>query len=57
MPEISEEELEGLEAHLSQIQKFLDNFDEYDAVSNFAGAKNYPSEGSFGGPIMCGKDG
>ena len=57
MPEVSEEELEGLEEHLTQIQQFLDTFDEYDAVSNFAGAQNYPSDGSFGGPLMCGKDG
>jgi hypothetical protein len=57
MPEVSEEELEGLEEHLSQIQRFLDDFDEYDAVSNFAGAQKYPSDGSFGGPLMCGKDG
>jgi hypothetical protein len=57
MKDISEEELEGLEFHLTEIQKFLDNFDEDDAVSNFAGAQGYPSDGTFGGPLMCGKDG
>lgn len=57
MKDISEEELEGLEIHLTQIQKFLDEFDEEDAVSNYAGAQPYPSDGSFGGPLMCGKDG
>ena len=57
MAQISEEELEGLEMQLTQIQKFLDDFDEEDAVSNFAAPQNYPSDGSFGGPLMCGKDG
>lgn len=57
MKDISEEELEGLEFHLTEIQRFLDNFDEDDAVSNFAGDQSYPSDGSFGGPLMCGKDG
>ncbi len=57
MKDISEEELEGLELHLTEIQRFLDNFNEDDAVSNFAGEQNYPSDGTFGGPLMCGKDG
>jgi hypothetical protein len=57
MSEISEEELEGVELFLTGIQTFLDNFDEDDAVSNFAGAQGYPSDGTFGGPLMCGKDG
>ena len=57
MNDISEEELEGLEFHLTEIQKFIDNFDEETAQSNFAGAQGYPSDGTFGGPLMCGKDG
>ena len=57
MKDISEEELEGLEFHLTEIQKFIDNFDEETAESNFAGAQGYPSDGTFGGPLMCGKDG
>ena len=47
----------GVELFLTGIQTFLDNFDEDDAVSNFAGAQGYPSDGTFGGPLMCGKDG
>lgn len=57
MDTITDEELEGLEYYLTEIQNFLDNFDEDDAVANFAGAQSYPSDGTFGGPLMCGKDG
>tara|TARA_Y100001938_G_C8065874_1_gene420152 strand:- start:320 stop:1384 length:1065 start_codon:yes stop_codon:yes gene_type:complete len=57
MAEISEYELEGLELYLTGIQEYIDNFDEDDAVSNFAGSQGYPSDGTFGGPLMCGKDG
>jgi hypothetical protein len=57
MSEISDEELEGIEYFLTSIQSFLDNFDEEDATSNFAGAQSYPADGTFGGPLMCGKDG
>lgn len=57
MAEISDTELAGLECYLTGVQSFLDQFDEFDAVSNFAGAQDYPADGSFGGPLMCGKDG
>lgn len=57
MKNLSDEELEGIEHHLTDIQKFLDGFDEEDAVANFAGSQGYPSDGTFGGPLMCGKDG
>ena len=62
MEDISAEELEGLELHLTQISDFLTNFDEYDAVSNFASTqypnnRGYPTDGSFGGVLKCGKDG
>lgn len=57
MAQISDTELAGLECYLTGVQSFLDQFDEFDAVSNFAGAQGYPSDGSFGGPLMCGKDG
>jgi hypothetical protein len=57
MEPISDKELDGLEFYLTEVQKFIDNFDEEDAVSNFAGSQGYPSDGTFGGPLMCGKDG
>lgn len=57
MVPLSDAELEGFEYQLSAIQAYLDKFNEDTAVSNFAGSQNYPSDGSFGGPLMCGKDG
>lgn len=62
MSDISNEELEGLELHLSQINNFLSDFDEYDAVGNFAANqysenRGYPPDGSFGGILKCGKEG
>jgi len=57
MESISEEELSGFQHELTEYQKKIDNFDEDDAHSHFAGEQGYPSDGSFGGPLMCGKDG
>ena len=57
MADITEDELQGLEDYLTDVQSYLDNFDELDAVSNFAGSQKYPADGTFGGPLMCGKDG
>ena len=57
MEKISEEELEGFEYQLTSIQEYLENFSEEDANSNFAANQNYPSDKTFGGPLMCGKEG
>jgi len=57
MKDLSDEELEGLEYQLSSIQSFIDNFSENDALSSFAAEKSYPSDGTFGGPLVCGKNG
>jgi hypothetical protein len=57
MKALSEEVLEGFEYELTEIQKFLDNFSDSDARSNFAAKQNYPKDGTFGGPLACGKDG
>ena len=57
MEMVSDEELSGLEYELSEIQNYIDTFDEEKAVSNFAAKQNYPSDGTFGGPLACGKDG
>ena len=61
MEDISDEELEGLELHLTEISEFLSNFDEYDAVGNFAATqyssnRGYPPDGSAGGILKCGKE-
>ncbi len=57
MKDISPEELEGLELQLTLVQNYLNNFTEEYAVSNFAADQGYPKDGTFGGPLMCGKDG
>jgi len=57
MDEISEEELEGFEHYLTEVQDFINSFSEENAVENLAAKKKYPSDGTFGGPLVCGKDG
>ncbi len=36
---------------------FIDNFSEEDGRRNLAATQRYPSDGTFGGPLACGKDG
>jgi hypothetical protein len=55
MPELSDEELRGFELELTQIQKYLDNFDIQTAFSNLAARQDYPKDNSFGGPLQCGR--
>lgn len=57
MKEISDDTLEGFEIELAQIQKYLENFSKSQATSNFASEQGYPKDGTFGGPLSCGKDG
>ena len=57
MDKITPEELEGFEYQLTEFQRYLDNFDENTAKSNFAAKQDYPKDGTFGGPLACGKDG
>lgn len=57
METVSEQELFGFEYQLSSIQEYLENFTEVDARSNFAASQDYPSDKTFGGPLMCGKSG
>ena len=57
MDKISQEELEGFEYQLTQFQNYLDNFNEETAKSNLAATQDYPKDGTFGGPLACGKDG
>jgi hypothetical protein len=51
---ISNEELKGFEYFLTEIQSAVNSFSEKDARSNFAAKQNFPSDGSFGGPLSCG---
>jgi len=57
MEPLLDSELYGFQYELTEIQRVIDNFDEEQAHSNFAGAQPYPSDGTFGGPLACGKDG
>lgn len=57
MDKITPEELEGFEYQLTQFQEYLDNFDENAAISNLAAKQDFPRDGTFGGPLACGKDG
>ena len=57
MDDISDDTLEGFEYELTEIQKYLETFNLSKATSNFAGGQDYPKDGTFGGPLACGKDG
>ena len=57
MTQISEEELEGFEYELTEIQKYLDDFNIACAKSSYAADQDYPKDGTFGGPLVCGKEG
>ena len=54
MKEVSDQELKGFEIQLTEFQQLLDNFSEKDATKNLAGKKDYPKDGSFSGPLLCG---
>tara|TARA_R110000824_G_scaffold225007_1_gene412663 strand:+ start:771 stop:1844 length:1074 start_codon:yes stop_codon:yes gene_type:complete len=57
MDEITEDELEGFEYQLTEFNKYLENYDYKKATSNYAARQDYPKDGTFGGPLACGKDG
>jgi hypothetical protein len=57
MSTIGEDELEGFEYELTEIQKYLDSFNLPCAKSSFAADQDYPKDGTFGGPLVCGKEG
>lgn len=55
MPALSEEELDGFQSELTEIQKYLDNFNIQTATSNLAARQDYPKDNSFSGPLQCGR--
>lgn len=57
MGDMEDEELEGFEYYLTEVQSFIDSFSEEDGKANLAAKQSYPSDGTFGGPLACGKDG
>jgi hypothetical protein len=54
MKALDENELEGFEMQLSEIQKYLDNFSEKNAKQNFALHQGFPTDNSFSGKLLCG---
>lgn len=54
MEPISDEEIEGFKHELTSIQKYLDNFTEETATSNLAALKDFPTDKSFSGRLLCG---
>ena len=54
MKPLDEDELEGFEMQLSEIQKYLDNFSEKDAKKNYAAHQGFPKDNSFSGKLLCG---
>ena len=57
MAELSDEELSGFEYELTEIQNYIDNFTELDGKSKYAAQQDYPKDGTFGGPLACGREG
>ncbi len=54
MNPIEDDELDGFQSQLTEIQKYLDNFSEKDAKSNFAIDQGFPKDDTFSGRLMCG---
>lgn len=52
----SNSEMDGFEYFLTEIQKIVDSFEEKDAVKDMAYYKEYPSDKSFSGRLLCGFD-
>lgn len=50
---LEDDDVEGFEYYLTELQSNIDNFDEKLARSNFAADKGYPKEG-FSGLLKCG---
>jgi len=55
MRKISDKRLDEFEIELTQAQTYLEGFDYRQAISSYAADKPNPKDGSFGGPIACGR--
>lgn len=49
-------EMDGFEYFLTEIQSIIDSFSDSDAVSDMAYYKEFPSDKSFSGRLLCGFD-
>jgi len=54
MEPLDDHDLRGFEHYLTDVQNYLDSFDEKSAVANFAADKGFPEDGSFSGRLLCG---
>jgi len=54
MQPLDEDDLHGFEHHLTEIQEYLDNFNEDSATKNMAAYKGFPEDGSFSCKLLCG---
>ena len=50
----TEHEHIGFQYELHDIQKYADSFNEKTALSNLAARQEFPKDGSFTGPLLCG---
>jgi hypothetical protein len=57
MEHLDNDELEGFEYELTEMQKYINGFNELDGRSNYAITQGYPKDGTFGGPLACGREG
>lgn len=56
MSHLSDDELEGFEYVLTELQKAVDSFTEENARENMAYFASFPTDKSFGGRLLCGFD-
>ena len=54
MEPLDDDELAGFEIQLSEIQRYLDNFTEKDAIKNYAAHQGFRTDNSFSGKLLCG---
>ena len=54
MKALDQDELQGFEMQLSEIQKYLDGFSEKEAKTNYAAHQGFPTDNSFSGKLLCG---
>jgi hypothetical protein len=52
---LDENALTGLENYLTLVQQYIDTFDESVAKSDMAKSRPFPKDGTFSGPLMCGR--
>lgn len=54
MQPLDKDDLRGFELHLTEIQRYLDNFSEENATGNMAAYQGWPTDKSFSKKLLCG---